>query len=68
MDLDNGEDAAYGETLKVMDISLGRAPEPQSNNEEVCIAYPAPEKMLHVHQLTVCISDLHDGNSQFPLP
>jgi hypothetical protein len=35
MDLDNREDAAYGETLKVMDISLGRAPEPQSSNKEV---------------------------------
>lgn len=38
MDIDEGEDAAYGETLKVMDISLGRAPEPKSSNEEVCIS------------------------------
>ncbi|KAL1967545.1 hypothetical protein VTN77DRAFT_3060 [Rasamsonia byssochlamydoides] len=35
MDIDHEEDGAYGETLKVMDISLGRAPEPQSSNGEI---------------------------------
>jgi RNA polymerase-associated protein LEO1 len=32
---EDGEDAAYSETLNVMDLSLSRAPEPQSSNGEV---------------------------------
>lgn len=32
------EDGGYGETLNVMDLNLGRAPEPESTNGEVCSA------------------------------
>jgi RNA polymerase-associated protein LEO1 len=40
MDLaDDGDEGGYEETLKVMDLSLGRAPEPQSTNQEVCLLF-----------------------------
>jgi RNA polymerase-associated protein LEO1 len=36
---DDGEDGAFGAaTLNVMDVTLGRAPEPISSNGEVCLA------------------------------
>jgi RNA polymerase-associated protein LEO1 len=35
MDLEDMEDGADGETLKVMDLNLARAPEPQSSTGEV---------------------------------
>lgn len=35
MDLAEDGDGGYEETLKVMDLSLGRAPEPQNTNQEV---------------------------------
>lgn len=35
MDYDEGEEGGYGETLNVMDLNLGRAPEPESSNGEV---------------------------------
>ncbi|RWQ99674.1 Leo1-like protein-domain-containing protein [Paecilomyces variotii] len=35
MDYDEGEEGGYRETLNVMDLNLGRAPEPESSNGEV---------------------------------
>lgn len=37
MDYDEGEEGGYRETLNVMDLNLGRAPEPESSNGEVCL-------------------------------
>lgn len=45
MDYDEAEDGDYGETVNVMDLSLGRAPEPESTSGEVCVA-PACEATL----------------------
>lgn len=35
MDYEQGDEGGYGETLNVMDLGLGRVPEPESQDGEV---------------------------------
>lgn len=36
MDIDDAGDGEVGETVNIMDLSLGRAPEPASTDGDVC--------------------------------
>lgn len=40
MDYEQGDDTGYGRTLNVMDVGLGRVPEPEAKDGEVVPPLP----------------------------
>lgn len=67
MDYEEGEDRDYGETLNVMDLSLGRAPEPESTSGEVWLRFGVTTSHYDPVSTNMMSPGLHDANPYFPL-
>lgn len=66
MDYEDGDQGEFQETVNIMDLSLGRAPEPYTSNGEVRICQTLPVRQVPVTDL-VGYQGLHNAGPQLPI-